>query len=87
MIRFFAVNATSGRVEGFYTEAMRDEFVRCGCGRAVSRSEAKDIMLSYVLNFAAGIAHDLTRVAIAQDARATDRLFHYYENVEQLIAK
>lgn len=30
MIKFFAINTTSGRVEGFYSEAMRDEFVRRG---------------------------------------------------------
>lgn len=53
----------------------------------VSRSEAKHIMHSYVINFVAGIAYDLTRMAIAPDARATDRLFYYYEIVEQLIAK
>lgn len=74
-------------MRGFYSEAMRDEFVRRGYGRAVSRSEAKDIMLSYVLTNVADIAYDLTRVAIAQDARATDRLFYYYAIVEQLIAK
>ena len=89
MVKFFAVNSSTGRVEGFYSEAMRDDFVLRGYGRAISREEAKDMMRSYVMNFAAGIAYDLmreaARVAIAQDARATDRLFYYYENADQLI--
>lgn len=89
MIKFFAFNTSTGRVEGFMSEAARDEFVRRGYGRAINRGEAKSIMRSYILNFAAGIAYDLTRetvrVATSQSENAAERLYYYYEKVERLI--
>lgn len=91
MIKFFAINSSTGRVEGFYSEAMRDDFVSHGYGHAVTRGEAKGIMRDYVLNFAASIACDLTRkvkaacVSTPQSAQATARLYCYYENPDQLI--
>lgn len=90
MIKFFAVNTSTGRVEGFMSEAARDEFVRRGYGRAISRCEAKATMRSYVLNFAASVAYDLTRetarVATSQSKNATEQLYYYYEKIERLIA-
>ena len=89
MVKFFAVNSSTGRVEGFYSEAMRDDFVSRGYGYAVSRADAKNIMRTYVLNYAAGIASGLlreaTRVTMAQNEQATERLYYYYENADQLI--
>lgn len=89
MVKFFAIN-TAGRVEGFNNEAARDEFVRRGYGRAISRGEANEIMRAYILNFAASIAYDLTRqtarVATAQSAHATEQIYYYYEKAERLIS-
>ena len=89
MVKFFAVNSGTGRIEGFYNEAMRDDFVNHGYGYAVSRSEAMNIMRAYVLNYAAGIASGLlreaTRITMAQNAQAIERLYYYYENADQLI--
>ena len=86
MIRFFAVNTSTGRVEGYTSEDARDEFVRRGYGRAISRCEAKDIMRSYVINFAASVACDLmretARIATSQSEGATEWLYYYYEKVE-----
>ena len=89
MVKFFAVNASTGRVERFYSEAMRDDFVNHGYGHAISRADAENIMRAYVLNYAAGIASGLlretARITMAQNAQATERLYYYYENADQLI--
>lgn len=87
MVKFFAINTSTGRVEGYLSEADRDEFVRRGYGCAISRCEAKRIMRSYILNFVASVASNLMRddARIATSDSETERMYHYYENVEQLI--
>lgn len=89
MVKFFAVNIHTGRVEGFESESARDTYVQCEYGRAISVADAKSLMRSHVLNFAASKSNNLLRetisLAISESENATERLYYFYQNAGELI--